>query len=239
LMKKGTTAFQNLLLLKYCLLYDVFPAWNLLIGFPGEEEDVYRKYTTDLPLLAHLPPPTDAYPVRFDRYSPYFVRAKEYGLDLHPYDYYALSYPFDEESLANLAYYFEDRNIVARYMSLMIEWIDRIRDKITWWRTRWLGHDNLMPAKLHFKGNSTVVYDSRSGRVSEHDVGEVGRRVLEFLHRRPSTASAVASGLSSVDAADIDKEMALLQSGGFVFREGDRYLSLVLPRDSPPMTYIP
>jgi hypothetical protein len=35
LMKKGTSAFRNLCLLKFCAMYDIEPAWNLLIGFPG------------------------------------------------------------------------------------------------------------------------------------------------------------------------------------------------------------
>ena len=35
LMKKGTTAFQNLRLLKHCVTHEVFPIWNILIGFPG------------------------------------------------------------------------------------------------------------------------------------------------------------------------------------------------------------
>ena len=93
LMKKGTTAFRNVCLLKFCAIYDIEPSWNLLIGFPGEGEDVYRKYLDDLPLLVHLPPPTDVYPVRFDRYSPYFMKSNEYGLDLRPLDYYSLIYP--------------------------------------------------------------------------------------------------------------------------------------------------
>lgn len=40
LMAKGTTSFLNLQFLQKCLKYDVEPIWNLLIGFPGEEEDI-------------------------------------------------------------------------------------------------------------------------------------------------------------------------------------------------------
>jgi hypothetical protein len=75
LMKKGTSAFRNLALLKFCAMYDIAPAWNLLIGFPGEGAPVYEKYINDLPLLVHLSPPSDVYPVRFDRFSPYFMKA--------------------------------------------------------------------------------------------------------------------------------------------------------------------
>ena len=56
-MRKGTTAFQNIGLLKECLAHGVVPDWNLLIGFPGEPEQVFEKYVRDLPKLVHLPPP--------------------------------------------------------------------------------------------------------------------------------------------------------------------------------------
>ena len=78
LMKKGTSSFQNVSLLKNCLIYDIWPEWNLLVGFPGEGAEVYEKYLQDLPLLRHLPPPSGVLPVRYDRYSPYYVKAKEY-----------------------------------------------------------------------------------------------------------------------------------------------------------------
>src|SRR4051812_2508867 len=106
LMRKGTTAFQNVTFLKNCLRFGIRPSWNLLIGFPGETEEVYRKYLGDLPRMVPLPPPFGAFPVRFDRYSPYFTRAAEYGLELEPYDFYRAIYPFGDESLANMAYYF-------------------------------------------------------------------------------------------------------------------------------------
>lgn len=72
-------------------MHSVYAQWNLVIGVPGEEEDVYKKYLADIPSLMHLPPPTGAYPVSFDRYSPYFVQAKQYELDLHPCDFYKLT----------------------------------------------------------------------------------------------------------------------------------------------------
>src|SRR5215212_7424147 len=36
LMKKGTTGCGNVAFLKNCLIYDIYPVWNLLVGFPGE-----------------------------------------------------------------------------------------------------------------------------------------------------------------------------------------------------------
>lgn len=235
LMKKGTTSFQNISLLKHCAQYNIKPLWNLLVGFPGEQEETYQKYIEDIPLLTHLPPPTGSYPVRFDRYSPYFTQAKQYGLDLYPLDYYQFVYPFPEESLVNIAYYFQDLNVGAAYVGAMTKWIKPIQEKVQLWRTRWQGSDGALPARLYFKkGEPTTVYDSRSGRVVEHQIGDTGRQVLENLSGRPKDLVVLASSLSRIPELDAAREVALLQEKGLVFQEGVRFLNLVLP-DEPPM----
>ena len=71
----------------------MFAPGQSLVGFPGETEQVFRKYVDDLPLFVHLQPPSGVYPVRFDRYSPYFNKAEEYRLDLHASDWYQYVYP--------------------------------------------------------------------------------------------------------------------------------------------------
>jgi radical SAM superfamily enzyme YgiQ (UPF0313 family) len=106
LMRKGTTAHQKVQFLKHCALHGIERSWNLLIGFPGEQEGVYKKYIADLPALVHLPPPSGVFPVRFDRFSPSFMRAAEYDLKLRPLELYELVYPFPAESLTQLAYFF-------------------------------------------------------------------------------------------------------------------------------------
>jgi magnesium-protoporphyrin IX monomethyl ester (oxidative) cyclase len=234
LMKKGTSAFQNLKLLKNCALYGVFPAWNLLIGFPREEADVYQKYVKDLPSMVHLPPPTGAFPVRFDRFSPYFTQAKEYELDLHPFDFYQFIYPFNGDSLASLAYYFVDRNFGARYMTDMLEWVGKVREKINIWLTRYYGGDQGPAPKLYLKAidGSYVIHDSRTGEVIEHSVDEERRAVLEFLEK-PRRVKELASAVPDNPAFDPEKEMAFLSERGLVFQEGDRFMSLVLSRDAP------
>jgi ribosomal peptide maturation radical SAM protein 1 len=234
LMKKGSSAFQNLDLLKNCLMYEVQPEWNLLIGFPGEDEDVYKKYLRDIPLLYHLYPPNGVFPVRFDRYSPYFIKAREYGLDLQPMDYYEMTYPLSKEALANLAYYFMDRNLSAKYFLLMVKWVGKIREKYNLWQTRWNRTDKLLTPRLFFKdGDSTVVYDSRSGQVIEHALGEAGIQVLKYLEK-PRRALDLAAALNFIPHLEPEKELALLERRGLIFQENGRYLSLVLPKEPPP-----
>ncbi len=230
LMKKGTTAFRNIGLMKDCAVYQIDPAWNLLIGFPGEGEDVYRKYIDDLPLLVHLPPPSGVYPVRFDRYSPYFMKSKEYGLNLRPLDYYSLIYPFPQDALDNLAYYFADTNTDAEYAQTMSKWIGRIREKADRWINAW--RNGPVP-KLVLSGNGdeSMITDSRSGEVKEYRIGAIGARVLNVLADKPKRVGDVAREFSDIPGFDARKEVAGLREKGLLFQEDDRYLSLVINGD--------
>jgi ribosomal peptide maturation radical SAM protein 1 len=234
LMRKGTTVFTNLYLLKNCRYYDIVPHWNLLVGFPGEGEEVYEKYLTDIPLIMHLNPPSGVHQVRVDRYSPYFTKAEAYGLELKPMEFYSYIYPFPKESLTELAYYFADTNLAAEYLTTMIRWIDRVRQKFDVWRAKWTGVDPAERPLLHFKqeGETTVVYDSRFERPVEHHLSATAIEILKSAAQR-RTVKGVAEGLAHLPGLDVDKEIAELDQRGLLFWEGVRFMSLVLP--GPPL----
>jgi ribosomal peptide maturation radical SAM protein 1 len=218
LMRKGTTSVRNIQFLKLCREAGVRPAWNLLVGFPGEGEDVFAKYVEDLPRLVHLEPPSGVYPIRFDRFSPYFVQAAHYGLELQPLDLYRFTYPWSDDALANVAYYFADRNVAAPYFAAMAKWIGRLRRAQTLWRERWNGGE---PPALRFeREGGTTVRDTRSGAAVVHDVGESGRRLLERLEEPASVADVAELG---------DADLAPLRARGLIFEDGQRLVSLVFP----------
>jgi ribosomal peptide maturation radical SAM protein 1 len=228
LMKKGTTAFQNIKLLKSCALHGINPEWNLLVGFPGESEDVYRRYVQLIPLLTHLHPPCGVFPVRFDRFSPYYYQADKYELNLRPLDFYPLIYPFEEGDLSNFAYYFMDRNTEdaePQYFVAMVEWIDKLRAKVGHWRALWRDPQNHPNLFFHEDG---VIYDSRSGSVVEHHVGVTGRTILRCLDR--PTRIAVLSKMFSPEV-NVMEEIKRLHERGLLFQEEDRLFSLVLDTD--------
>lgn len=221
LMKKGTTSFQNIAFLKHCLVFGIRPAWNLLVGFPGESEAVYRKYLVDLPLLSHLPPPSGAYPVRFDRYSPYHARPDAYQLDLQPSDFYRFVYPFDERALSSLAYYFTDRSYSAPYQLALSAWINRVREKVDHWKAR---HDNAHAPRLVLKTTpaGAVIHDSRDGNPVEHPIEARTRELLEHLN----------TPRSSEPLRDRSREIQWLTDRGLLFVEDGRCMSLVVSEES-------
>lgn len=228
LMGKGTTSFQNVAFLKNCVRFGIDPVWNLLIGFPREAETVYEGYLRALPLLMHLPPPSGAFPVRFDRYSPYFTRAAEYGLELAPYAFYSSIYPFGEEALGRLAYYFEDRNYDADYLVRLVSWQDRLTAAVQRWRTRWDGTDGKLKADLRLQtlGDSHVVDDTRNGEVRRHVLTPLGLTLLRAVSAKGLGPSHLAERIG-VDAATLAAELARLQELGLLFEEEGRFIGLV------------
>jgi magnesium-protoporphyrin IX monomethyl ester (oxidative) cyclase len=225
LMRKGMTAAGNVAFLKHCLTHDVQPAWNLLVGFPGETKEIYERYRVDLPRLTHLPPPSGAHLVRFDRFSPYFTQARQYGLDLAPLDFYAQIYPFSSESLENLAYYFVDRNVAAPYFFDVALWIGRLRKAVEAWRAPWLAGT---PPVLGFEpAGGTIVRDTRAGTPVYHEVGETGRRLLLAL-AEPLSLADLGRQLG-LPEAELQAELAWLADRGLLFEDRNRRISLVLP----------
>lgn len=219
LMDKGTTSLQNIVFLKHCLMFGISPAWNLLMGFPGETEDVYRKYAIDLPRLVHLPPPAGAYPVRFDRYSPYHTKAAEYHLDLHASDFYRFIYPFDEAVLEKLAYYFTDRRTDAPYQLALSRWIEPVRQQVGAWRRFWEGPDTERPRlALSSRAGRPTIRDSRRGTELEYEIEGSVADTLCHLDRPRRTESLAAAG----PALDWLRERDLL------FEDGGHCVSLVV-----------
>ena len=228
LMKKGVTAYQNVTFLKNCLATGVNPVWNVLVGFPGEPEEVFMKYLRDFPKLTHLPPPSGVFPVRFDRYSPYHVKAAEYGLELSPSEHYRMLYPFSEKSLQNMAYFFEDKTRDAPYAEAVYRWWGKMRQEVAKWRLRWDNRRKQTAPRLTVeeKDGEFYVLDTRSLVTIEFPLTSQQVAVLEFL----STVRRVVDVVREF-GADAEVDVMFLDDKGLLFTEEGRYLSLVMPSD--------
>ncbi len=221
LMKKGISAFQNLRFLKACAKFPVEVGWNLLIYSPGESEATYERYLRDMPMLTHLHPPQGVSLIGFVRYSEYFARAKEFGLELQPEDHYRLTFPFDEPALARVALKFRDVKAPVEQQS---DWLQRLTAAADRWRALWLNQARLCLAQ---DGGATFVYDSRSGTPIQHRLDATMQAVLELLES-PQGASDIAARLPQLPATDVERALAFFREHGLVFEEGGRYLSLVI-----------
>jgi ribosomal peptide maturation radical SAM protein 1 len=228
LMRKGTTSFGNVRLLKHCVTYKIRPIWNLLIGFPGEKEETYEKYADELRNLYHLPPPSGVFPVRFDRYSPYFTKAKEYALDLHPLDYYYFIYPFDNTTLAGMAYYFSDHNYDAAYITSTAKWLDTLRQIIREWGAMWKNTDGRPKLFISRESGQPVVNDSRNGYLVRYRLNDTAMGILDSLDVHKSR-SALIDDVRHLSPEEVNTELEWLIDNGLIFEEKGSLMSLVLP----------
>ena len=83
--------------------------WNILYGFPGETREDYAADAGRCCRRSASSPAPSAYgPIRLDRFSPYHHDPAAFGLHgVRPVPAYAALYPFDDASLARIAYYFD------------------------------------------------------------------------------------------------------------------------------------
>jgi ribosomal peptide maturation radical SAM protein 1 len=196
LMRKGTTAFHGLRLLGYCKKYGVAPVWNLLVGFPGETQEVYQTYSKLLPEIFHLPPAAGVFPVRFDRYSPYFTLEKQYGLELSPYDFYKLCYPFPKAALRNLAYYFQDVKYESQYLRDVAQWLPKLGALVERWKSLWKSAACTPRLEWVQTSDGITVEDTRTGRLCTHVLSGSAAEALRSLGQpeRPEHLSSECQG---------------------------------------------
>jgi ribosomal peptide maturation radical SAM protein 1 len=107
-MRKGTSAVQNVQLLKWCKELGVKPFWNIIYGFPEENPADYEETVRIIECISHLQPPFGFGAIRLDRFSPNFVFAGDLGIsNVRPDRSYGYIYDLRQEELSELAYYFE------------------------------------------------------------------------------------------------------------------------------------
>jgi ribosomal peptide maturation radical SAM protein 1 len=199
LMRKGTTAIQNVQMLKWCSELGIVPFWNLIYGFPGEDQEEYDKISELIEALYHLRPPHGIGPIRLDRFSPNFVRANDMGIiNVRPDSSYNYIFNLPEEQLNKFAYYFEhgyqDGRDPERYIS-------KARRAVA----RWQEYSDNPGLKYADHGRSLAIWDRRP-RVKRTVtiLTEVERAVYLYcdqhrtLHQIERMAQTVLSGTSSV-----------------------------------------
>lgn len=133
LMRKGTTARQNIDFLRYARCMDVSAVWNFLCGFPGDEAQWYEETIELVPLIVHLNPPAAVFRVRIDRFSAYHDNPERFGIrNVKPTRPYFDLLP-DGAPYAQIAYHFEcdwDTGCTE-------ELEDRLREGTEVWSQRW------------------------------------------------------------------------------------------------------
>lgn len=206
LMRKGTTARQNVALLRDARGVQIALAYGLLWGFPGDRPDWYREMLALLPLLHHLQPPAAFAPLGIDRFSPYFDQAEQFGIsNKSPYPGYRDFLPVGAK-IEKVAYHF-----TGMYACAAVEAPDLMREvnqAVGMWQAMWTGRQ---PPELRIRKYAGVFYlvDTR---------GLPGCRPVEVLGAREARRLIMSEPYddSTEQRALIRRNLALHLDGYFV-----------------------
>jgi ribosomal peptide maturation radical SAM protein 1 len=232
LMKKGCTALQNIQLLRWCEEIGILVAWNVLAGFPNESPSEYQRQAELIPLLTHLQAPASCSPIRLDRFSPFFMKAEELGMErLRPKPGYYYSYPLGRKELARLAYFFDfdyaDGRNVFDYLAVLQTAISG------WWDAR-KDLENVPKLEANIGIDKITLTDTRAiATQASHQLTGLAAKIymqcdsaqtLKNLHRQLGVETSEAEIKEVLDACLADKLMVEMD---------DHYLSLAVIRNRP------
>ena len=230
LMGKGTTLLQNLQFLKWAREYGLQPTWNLLYGFPRENPEAYARMASLIPAITHLTPPMDVIPVLLVRFSPLFEHSQDHGVkNPKAHRGYRAVYPFAQEDLDGLAYFFDYQSEERRDLAAFIK---PLKHQVKVWRQNW---EQGRPPLLTFDARSNgeiVIYDSRPGsqnpQVILNGLPALVHSACETIQDFDRLAAAVREqmGAAYVGDAVVGDAIDGLLRDGLLVNEGDRFLSL-------------
>lgn len=216
LMRKGSTALQNVQTLKLAAEAGVYIEWLALCGFPGETAAAYDRIAALLPALRHLQPPAAFLRARADRFSPYFDRPAEFGVTLEPLPAYRHIYGGDAAAQVRLGYHFTMRSAAlddaAGYTAGTAQGY-----------ADWRQHQ--AASELWIEGDT--VHDRRWGWPATDETLDPTAAALLQLAWRIVPWVRVRQELSMHRDA-LDATAAMLERRGWLLREGGQALALPL-----------
>lgn len=229
LMRKGVTALRNIQLLKWCREFNIIVEWNVLYGFPGETPEDYRGLLELLPAIRFLRPPCAAGPIRMDRFSPYHNSPDDFGLvKVRPLSTYRYLYPFDDESLRRIAYYFdfdyEPDNDPTGYAAEVVAYVYDWKDNPE------LGS---LCSLLRPDGSMAIVDTRSDATIPELILSGLEQAAYEFCDQLQAGASIVRHLRTSFPAVEFSDQQVFdflesLVQNRLMVSDGTNYLSLAI-----------
>jgi ribosomal peptide maturation radical SAM protein 1 len=234
-MDKGVTPMQNIICLKWSAYYRIAVSWNILLGFPGETNEDYRRQIDLIPSLFHLHPPEGSGKFWLQRFSPYYTKPHEYGIRITgPWAAYEYVYDGRQVDVKKIAYDFEyeldhwnvEQQIYQELVDLVQEW-------------QRLAGSNDRPFLYYSKAMDYVtVYDGRN------PTSPIRRRyewpaagIIEACNEAAKSVEQIRALLANrsergtTTDEDIDQALATLTAARILYEERGKYFTLAIPEN--------
>lgn len=229
-MDKGVTPMQNIVCLKWSFYYHVTVSWNILLGFPGETSEDYRRQIELIPSLLHLQPPEATGKFWLERFSPYFARPHEYGVRLTgPGMAYEYIYDGKQVDLKKIAYDFEyeleqwpvDPHVYQELIATVENW-------------QRLHKSDDRPFLYYSKALDYVtVYDGRNPKAPiRRRYDGLAAVVIEMCNETPKSVDqilTVLAGKMETDEGALNPILSDLTAGRVLYEERGKYFTLAIP----------
>lgn len=234
-MDKGVTPMQNIICLKWSYYYRVAVSWNVLLGFPGETNEDYRRQIDLIPALLHLQPPEATGKFWLERFSPYYTRPHEYGIRITgPGMAYEYVYDGRQVDLKKIAYDFEyelenwpvDPHLYQELVRTIEGWqqLHRTSDR---------------PFLYYSKAIDYVtVYDGRDPKAPlRFRYDGVAARVIEICNETAKSPEQIRAALAaskhpqSFSEGELGAALEELTSRRLLYEERGKYFTLAVPEN--------
>ena len=234
-MDKGVTPMQNIICLKWSSYYHVAVSWNILLGFPGETNEDYRRQIDMIPSLFHLQPPESTGKFWLERFSPYYTKPHEYGIRITgPGAAYEYIYDARQVDLKKIAYDFEyeldnwnvDPHVYQELVDLVQEWQRRVGSsdppflyysKAMDYVTVYDGRNPKAPIRLRYEWPAAGIIEVCNEAAKSAD------QIRTLLASRPDRSA-------NIDG-EIDQALGVLTAAQILYEERGKYFTLAVPEN--------
>ena len=229
-MDKGVSGVQNVHTLLLGKRYGLTVHYNLLYGFPDDEERDYENLVRLLPRLLHLDAPSTRLPVQVTRYAPLQTDPKRFRI---PATSYEPSYDliFSEGflktsgfDLNDFCYYYDRPFENSPHLSPLYREIDRLVDV---WKKEQAKREIVL--WYEEKPASLEIYDSRCETPTFVELNAVERDVY-LATLEPTTVKGLSHHLNHIDESELNRVLSRLDLLGLLFQEDEHVVGLALPR---------
>ena len=234
-MDKGVTPMQNIICLKWSAYYRIAVSWNILLGFPGETNEDYRRQIDLIPSLFHLHPPEASGKFWLQRFSPYYTKPHDYGIRITgPWTAYEYVYDGRQVDVKKIAYDFEyeldnwnvDPHLYQELVDLVQEWQKRAGSsdrpflyysKAMDYVTVYDGRNPIAPTRRRYDWPAAGIIEACNEAAKSRD------QICALLAHRPEMGALL-------DGA-IDEALGALTAARILYEERGKYFTLAIPEN--------
>ncbi|MEV7414023.1 RiPP maturation radical SAM C-methyltransferase [Streptomyces sp. NPDC089919] len=227
LMDKGVSGAHNVRMLRDGQDLGLNVTWNILYGFPGETAEDYRGMLGKFAALEHLQPPTGAWRIALERFSPHFEDPTQGFMFRRPSEIYDYIYQVPRNELYDLVFFFDTS---VQGISGAVE--DELKQAAEEWARAY--PKSLLSYWTDERGR--VVIEDRRASWPEEDIvlDEVRSNVYLGMFQcaaREGIRRRLAAEGHVVGEAELEEILRYFVDRGLAFEDDGRYVSVALEVD--------